>query len=260
MRTLLLLLALVSLPLSASEREGHGGDPFGLEFEHRAEFVGITMRIKKMVSDAHLKAYEAALKDLRVEVTDETLLTTGRVVDDPKRPGKKLVRLDRKKYLESYIHRYGVDVNLFVAHEVFQTKELDIDHAITKGLSFSEKEFVRWYESRFGVNPPSRRRVDPICFYDVDQLIKLRVDKWGGEEPGKITVKFHDNDEVTLKSITASEEFEGVHEVVLEHKAGDGGIAGVELVSPTSIQSLYYELEFRRSPSSCNGVMIETIR
>lgn len=154
MKTVLTLLAFVLMMVHpvcfAGDKEGHGGDPLLTEFYHRAKFVLYDMEIKRSVSAPLLQTLKLAVDELRGEVTDEVLPTVGRVVKDPERPGKWWVRLDRKKWTDSLANRMTVDVNVFVAHEAFETKELDFDSEITRNLRFTELDFMLWYQKYLG--------------------------------------------------------------------------------------------------------------
>ena len=97
-----LLTALLSLTFGlnlafAGNESGHGGDPLIQEFYHRANFVLTRLKERELKKEL-LDVFEKGVSELRAEMTDENLPSTGRVVDDPKRPGKKMVLLDRKKY------------------------------------------------------------------------------------------------------------------------------------------------------------------
>src|SRR5262249_35131905 len=81
-----------------------------------------------------------------VNPTDAVLPTVGRVVKNPQDPKKRMVLLERKKYLDCIDRKELFDLNSFVAHEVFETKDKDLSPAypITKALKFSEKRYQEW--------------------------------------------------------------------------------------------------------------------
>ena len=256
---ILCFACVLASPGIAGNESGHGGGPFLLEFYHRARFVLEQFEADKLVAEPKLQIYREALKELRVDMTDDTLPSTGRVIWDPERPGKRMVLLDRKKYLQAFADRRKVDLNLFVAHEVWETKEQDINKEITQHLKFGEADFIVWYHKAFKTPPLSiGKRTDPIFFHDVDQLIVLTLDVWSGEAPEDIHTHFRDNDEVELVSEGASKKWPGAHEVVLRHRRGHGGQVGITLTNSKSSTVLYYELEFRSSILRGNGVLFET--
>ena len=130
------ILCLSSSLLTAGNESGHGGDPLILEFHHRARFAYENLKLNSKVENSLLEVLNEAIKELRVEMTDETLPSTGRVIWDPIRPGKRMVLLDRQKYYVDFYNRQTLDLNLFVAHEVWETKEYDIHKEITQHLQF----------------------------------------------------------------------------------------------------------------------------
>lgn len=261
MKSLLLMIALFATVLGlAGNESGHGGDPLVLEFHHRARFVLENLKANKPVDPHLIQVFEVATKELRVEMTDENLPSTGRVVPDPKRPGMLMVLLDRKKYYVDFYNRDKVDLNLFVAHEVWETKEYDIHKEITQHLSFSEREFIQWYKRTFQVLPIGNEvRPASIFFADRDQTIRLTLDS-EGEKPGDITVNFRDNSgELELISLGASANHPGTHEVILRHRKGNEGMVGVKIGIKGTSYVKHYEFDFSSNIEDAReGLLIET--
>lgn len=128
---------------------GHSGDPYELDFRRRAHFVVDTLRQNREALTWQIDELERGLRELRVEVVDETLSSTGKVLPDPRRAGLAYVKLERAKYSQALRNRFSVDVSAFVAHEIWETRGLDIDRSLSEKLHFSEKAFENWHEGRY---------------------------------------------------------------------------------------------------------------
>lgn len=142
-----------------------------------------------------------------------------------------------------------------MAHEIWETKGHDLDKEITRHLRFNEQRFAEWYQGKFSASPPSRRLSDPLCFFDTNQILTITIDVWAGEKPGELSVKLDgDEGEIEMVSVGASMDHPGTHEVVLRHRAGTIGRAGIELISakPGSKVTKYYDLEFRSKLEHCS--------
>lgn len=170
-RYLVLLFLLMSSVLIPGEKESSGGDPLIEEFYHRSLYAMNAMK-KGLVSGRLATTYEEAHKDLRVDITDSDLLTTGRILPDPKRPGKRYVLLDRNKFFKLLVNGSG-DITAFVVHEGLSTKGLDINYEITRSIHFNEEEYQRWKiettglprghsESSAKVNFDTLRQIDSL--------------------------------------------------------------------------------------------------
>lgn len=187
MKLVFLVMGVAAIAFADLGNEGgHSGDPLEHDFLRRAAFVESELKATNFDS-ALLAVYSTALKELRAEVVDESLPTTGRVVPDPKRPGKRHVKLDRKKYGYCVEHRKEIDVSVFVAHEVWQTKEVDIDRSVTRELHFSEERFEKWKLGGAGTpkteGPPPKDSADWVfvgeyLFEDMCKSYALREYRW----------------------------------------------------------------------------------
>lgn len=154
MRYLFIAFSLVfTLSSFGGEREGHGGDPLIEEFHQRSIFVLNSLRLG-LVNQNLANAFEDAYQSLRVDVTNDSLPTTGRVLPDPERPGLYYVLLDRAKFTRFLLNPGISDINAFVAHEVYETKGFDQNYEITRTLRFLEGEYLRW-RVRYTVKEPS---------------------------------------------------------------------------------------------------------
>ena len=149
-------VALAGGPGASIEREGHGGDPFQLDFLHRAQFVLDELTYRHIVSNDLTARFRVAVSGLRVEMSKD-LPAVGWVVNDDNRPGMRKVLLDRAKYLYSFDRATRIDLNLFVAHEVWETVGIDENKEVTTGLRFNESDYIRWYGDRFPGEPTPRQ-------------------------------------------------------------------------------------------------------
>jgi hypothetical protein len=164
-RHILLSLTLLVLAAASSaragEKEGHGGDPLVADFYKRGQFILNELRRTRPIERPLIEAFAEAFHDLSVDITDATLPNVGRVLADPDRPGKRFVLLDRQKYLDCLVKNALFDLNSFVAHEIYETWNLDLSpgYGITRRLRFSETQYRRWY-ARYAYTSVSPNPVD----------------------------------------------------------------------------------------------------
>ncbi len=161
MSKLLFVFLSFSLSLFAIDggKEGHGGDPLIIDFHHRAEFFLSHLRRNRPLLWEEIDIFAKGVKELVVNVTDASLPSVGRVLEDPQRPGKFFVLLDQKKYSDAIEKRNSFDLGAFVAHEVFETQGLDYDYKISKKLHFPEETYKQWRD-RYVYKSPSPNSFD----------------------------------------------------------------------------------------------------
>ncbi len=144
MKKFFILWCLLSSLIIAGEKEGTGGDPYIVEFHQRALFVLNMLRLTNPFIPEYIDKYAYAWQYLRVDITNDSLPTLGRVLEDPIFPGKKYILLDRSKFITALAQAESIDLQSLVAHEVFSTEGIDIFYELTRSVHFSEQEYKRW--------------------------------------------------------------------------------------------------------------------
>ncbi|MBI1860438.1 MAG: hypothetical protein HYR96_05930 [Deltaproteobacteria bacterium] len=115
---------LVALSALAGNDSGKGGDPWAAEFVAKGYYILGHLRSQQgnsLLTGAELEDFEKALKTTRVELVTklepdpEAGEVTSQVVDDPKYPGRKMIRIEKGSLQKALADAVGVD--RYVFHE-----------------------------------------------------------------------------------------------------------------------------------------------
>lgn len=146
--------------------KGNAGDVIAEDIFSRASYGLEKATADKALSDEQLTALESALFDppIKIDITDQTLATMGRVVDDPDREGYKKIMVDRKKFESTFKNRFSFDFVQWSVHEALEVVGLDTDNAISRTLRFSEADYQKWIEQQRNqdAGSPFVRQVNPL--------------------------------------------------------------------------------------------------